>query len=78
MEDIFELLQKEKRCEFISDLILEQNIFQTKRILSKMDLSKYDLHSLNDVIKYIYQTEKDFETKEQAIASGQICSQRKS
>lgn len=60
--DVFADLKKYVACEFISDLRYEPHKSRAKAILRELDLSKYSLPSLNDLVVYIYDMNRTFQS----------------
>lgn len=60
--DIFLLLKETVGCEYISDLHIEPYNRIAKRLLKSIVLEEYSLHTITDLINYIYDEKIDFAT----------------
>ena len=65
--DVFEDLKNEVGCLYISDLRLPRYIKKSRKVLCKLDLKKYSLLQLNDVVNYLYDFPFLFSEKGEAL-----------
>lgn len=62
-EDLLEFIQYIIGCDYISDLRTEDYNEKAKRLLEKLDHSKYSLSAIEDAIEYLSKSHSNLENK---------------
>lgn len=65
-KNIFDDLHMHIGCEYLSDIRCSSHIRRAKKMLRRYNLERYPLSQLNDIARYLFDIEVNFENHKQA------------